>query len=74
MEPKVLDTDDTSTLYQITTVEDMTISVLVGEDRRRVQHDGLAGATADQPLRGRGLRLGTARRLGITEQARRPEG
>lgn len=32
MEPKVLDTDDTRTLYQITTVEDMTISVLVDED------------------------------------------
>lgn len=27
-----LDTNDTSTLYQITTVEDMTISVLVDED------------------------------------------
>lgn len=26
-----LDTNDTSTLYQITTVEDMTISVLVDE-------------------------------------------
>ena len=32
MEPKELDTNDTSTLYQITTVEDMTISVLVDED------------------------------------------
>lgn len=32
MEPKVLDTDDTSTLYQITTVNDLTISVLVYED------------------------------------------
>lgn len=32
MEPKVLDTDGTDTLYQITTVCDLTISILVSED------------------------------------------
>ena len=32
MEPKVLDTNGTDTLYQITTVCDLTISVLVSED------------------------------------------
>lgn len=32
MEPKVLDTDGTDTLYQITTVDDLTISILVDGD------------------------------------------
>lgn len=32
MEPIILDADDTRTLYQITTVNDLTISVLVDRD------------------------------------------
>ena len=32
MEPIILDADDTRTLYQITTVDDLTISILVDED------------------------------------------
>lgn len=32
MEPKILDADDTRTLYQITTVDDLTISILVDVD------------------------------------------
>lgn len=32
MEPKILDADDTRTLYQITTVCDLTISILVDAD------------------------------------------
>jgi hypothetical protein len=32
MEPIILDADDTRTLYQITTVDDLTISILVDGD------------------------------------------
>lgn len=43
MEPKVLDTDDTYTLYQITSLYDMTISILVDGDGEEYSTTDLQG-------------------------------